>query len=334
VCPFCKTEIKEGDAVKVCPSCGRPHHESCWEENKGCTKFGCSGQHYEEQYVSSADVCINCGAPLGDDQEFCPKCGTPKGCFPKNVCSKCCAELEDGQAFCAKCGQKVELRIDASENFGILHLDDGVGKVNDKVRMRGKTIGIIVAILAVVCVLAILFLPKIFVSVDDLCAQGNYEKAYAKASVDERMKIRAENAVAVQSSFSAENLKDPSSFELKNAYYKEGKNDDGTDSKQLVLTIRGANSFGGKATNYWLYLWDDDGNEWEYRGAVADLSAEEASKYDDEDESREKILNNLVRLVIQKTMDEGITLGKDAVERINVLYEEGVLDDVKLLGIE
>ena len=22
ICPFCKTEIKEGDSVKVCPACG------------------------------------------------------------------------------------------------------------------------------------------------------------------------------------------------------------------------------------------------------------------------------------------------------------------------
>ena len=40
VCPFCKTEIKEGDALKVCPACGIPHDEGCWEEKKGCTTFG------------------------------------------------------------------------------------------------------------------------------------------------------------------------------------------------------------------------------------------------------------------------------------------------------
>ena len=24
ICPFCKTEIKEGDSVKACPACGIP----------------------------------------------------------------------------------------------------------------------------------------------------------------------------------------------------------------------------------------------------------------------------------------------------------------------
>lgn len=78
ICPFCKTEIKEEDAIKVCPACGLPHHEACWEENKGCTTFGCSEQHYEAQGTNPTDVCPNCGTPLGDGQAFCPKCGTPK----------------------------------------------------------------------------------------------------------------------------------------------------------------------------------------------------------------------------------------------------------------
>ena len=75
ICPFCKTEIKEGDSVKVCPACGIPHHESCWEQNHGCTTLGCSEQHCNEQHTNTVDVCQNCGAPLCDGQEFCHKCG-------------------------------------------------------------------------------------------------------------------------------------------------------------------------------------------------------------------------------------------------------------------
>ena len=86
ICPYCKTEIKEGEEVKVCPECGIPHHAACWEENKGCTTFGCKEQHYEEQHTNPTDVCTNCGAPLGDGQAFCPKCGTPKNAPKKNVC--------------------------------------------------------------------------------------------------------------------------------------------------------------------------------------------------------------------------------------------------------
>jgi hypothetical protein len=45
LCPYCKTVIQTGEDIKVCPACGMPHHQACWEENKGCTTFGCAEQH-------------------------------------------------------------------------------------------------------------------------------------------------------------------------------------------------------------------------------------------------------------------------------------------------
>ncbi len=149
VCPFCKTEIKAEDAVKVCPACGIPHHEGCWEENKGCTTFGCSEQHYEAQGTNPTDVCSNCGATLGDGQAFCPKCGTPKGGAKKNVCGKCGAELQDGQEFCPKCGQKAGLTVDAGGSSAINQFNAGVAKKKTK---KPLIIGIVAAV-AVVAIL-------------------------------------------------------------------------------------------------------------------------------------------------------------------------------------
>ena len=149
ICPFCKTEIKEGDSVKVCPACGIPHHESCWEENHGCTTFGCSEQHYEEQHTNPTDVCQNCGAPLGDGQKFCPKCGTPKNAPKKNVCGKCGAELQEGQEFCPKCGQKVGLAVDSGVSSAINQFNSGVEKKNKKKAMLPITLGVVAAIVVV-----------------------------------------------------------------------------------------------------------------------------------------------------------------------------------------
>lgn len=146
ICPFCKTEIKEGDSVKVCPACGIPHHESCWEENHGCTTFGCSEQHHEEQHTSPTDVCQNCGAPLVDVQKFCPKCGTPKNAPKKNVCSKCGAELQEGQEFCLKCGQKAELAVDADVNAAINQFNSGAEKKNKKKAMLPIIFGVVAAV--------------------------------------------------------------------------------------------------------------------------------------------------------------------------------------------
>lgn len=42
-CPFCKTTFKEDDVIVVCSVCDMPHHLSCWQENNGCTTFGCTG---------------------------------------------------------------------------------------------------------------------------------------------------------------------------------------------------------------------------------------------------------------------------------------------------
>lgn len=42
-CPYCRTSFEQPELVKIyCPGCGMPHHEDCFEENGGCTVFGCS----------------------------------------------------------------------------------------------------------------------------------------------------------------------------------------------------------------------------------------------------------------------------------------------------
>ena len=147
ICPYCKTEIKEGEEVKVCPECGIPHHATCWEENKGCTTFGC-----KEQQTNPTDVCSNCGAPLGDGQAFCPKCGTPKNAPKKNVCGKCGAELQEGQEFCPKCGQKVGLAVDAGVNAAINQFNSGVQKTNSKKKTLPLIIGAAVVAIVVLAV--------------------------------------------------------------------------------------------------------------------------------------------------------------------------------------
>lgn len=149
ICPFCKTEITETDAVKVCPACGIPHHEGCWNENHGCTTFGCSEQHYETQHTNPTDVCTNCGTPLGDGQAFCPKCGTPKAAAPKkNVCGNCGAELEDGQAFCPKCGHKAGVAFDSNVNAAINQFNAGV----EKKKKKSKALPIILAVVLVAAI--------------------------------------------------------------------------------------------------------------------------------------------------------------------------------------
>lgn len=320
VCPFCKTEIKEGDSVKVCPACGIPHHESCWEENHGCTTFGCSEQHYEAQHTNPTDVCQNCGAPLGDGQEFCPKCGTPKNAPKKNVCGKCGAELQDGQEFCPKCGQKAGLSVDAGVSSAINQFNAGVNKTNEA--KKKKPMKMIVAAIVAVAVIAVgaLVAPKLFVSVDDLCAQGNYEQAYSKASGDEKLDVVAENVIAVLSEESSDGLKDPSSFVLRNGYYYGFINDDGELGGYAVLYLSGNNSYGAAVSNYWLYIYDQD-DGWEYWDSYSSTSSDSDDEWWD----------TLCKSCIETAMSKGVKLSKDQVKRINTMFEEDTLYKVELI---
>jgi len=52
ICPYCRTIIKESENVKICPSCKTPHHQDCWQENKGCTVYGCDNAPLEEEKIS------------------------------------------------------------------------------------------------------------------------------------------------------------------------------------------------------------------------------------------------------------------------------------------
>jgi len=41
VCSVCQTEIEEEDDRTTCGECGLPFHVECWEENLGCSAYGC-----------------------------------------------------------------------------------------------------------------------------------------------------------------------------------------------------------------------------------------------------------------------------------------------------
>ncbi len=43
ICPYCRFPIKPGEEIVVCPQCEVPHHLDCWQENQGCTTYGCTG---------------------------------------------------------------------------------------------------------------------------------------------------------------------------------------------------------------------------------------------------------------------------------------------------
>lgn len=41
-CSICQTTIEEDEVQTRCEACGLPFHVECWEENLGCSAYGCS----------------------------------------------------------------------------------------------------------------------------------------------------------------------------------------------------------------------------------------------------------------------------------------------------
>lgn len=246
------------------------------------------------------------------------------------VCEACGKEIEIDQAFCPHCGKSTGNMIDTDDRFESNQFDAEAYKMNEpkKKSLVKLIIGAVIA--ATVIVTGVLVVPKLLLSVEDLCEQGRYEEAYKKAEDDKKLDIKIENAVAVQSAFCVDNLKDPDSFVLRKAYYMEGSE---TSTDSIVLYVSGANSYGAKVSSYWLFTYDSDECEWIYQCSLADLSQEEVNSYDDEDERFEKAMNNLYRLRIELVIQNGIELNKDAVKRINTMFEQDILDEVKLLDV-
>lgn len=324
-----------------------------------------SGEAQPSETGAAGEVCRHCGAAWTPGQAFCANCGAPKadpvpvGAASADAtaptCPNCGTLLQEGQKFCPGCGQM----LGAADPAGSFNTGNPMNPMNPANPMnpenpmnpansmnptampygapgipkrKSKALPLMIVAVVVVLIAALATLVLVssdtFASVATLCARGDYTKAYEKASEEEKPAVKGESVAAECSAFAVDNLKDPSSFKLREVYYSESTNDDGEFSGQIVLYISGANSYGASVSSYWLFTWDDDDNEWSYFCSVSDLEQEEYSDYDDEDEKWEKIVNNFGRGLIGLVKGNGIELDKSAVKRINTLFERDMLDDV------
>jgi len=51
-CPYCRAPFEPDEPVVTCEACSTPHHADCYEENKGCTVFGCAKSPSDEPAIS------------------------------------------------------------------------------------------------------------------------------------------------------------------------------------------------------------------------------------------------------------------------------------------
>jgi hypothetical protein len=67
LCPYCRMPFDEKAPPKIyCTACGMPHHEDCYQENGGCTVFGCARAPADDPklQVSYSDLQAAGGAPV------------------------------------------------------------------------------------------------------------------------------------------------------------------------------------------------------------------------------------------------------------------------------
>ena len=341
-CIKCGYALEEGQ--DFCPKCGTPQQQA---------------------------FCAKCGSELSPDQDFCPKCGHKVGThvdntnkssvsISKNLLAKIIpiaviiiAIAVFAIIFNKPKVEKIELaeeKIELTENQEAEALDYIITpeKANKNkvawstsdenvaiIDKRGK----ITAISPGECSITIEAQGKtdsvdvtVISEFDNYLKEADYKNAYECAKTDEeRLRVIAENAAAVQSQYSGENLKDPTSFELRQAYYKEEPGFDKVIVRSLVLMISGKNGFGANVTNYWYYTCNNEDRGWELSATLDDLSEEKYNSYDDIEESCRKILENIDKSSVNDLINEGYKLDKKSIARINEMYKEDTLSNVEWL---
>lgn len=99
ICPYCQSRLKKGADITVCSECGTPHHKECWDENNGCTSYGCHNnpltersEFSESENVGSLTIesirnslntipqeeliqCVSCNELIESSSVFCKFCG-------------------------------------------------------------------------------------------------------------------------------------------------------------------------------------------------------------------------------------------------------------------
>lgn len=193
-------------------------------------------------------------------------------------------------------------------------------------KKTGLIVGIIggVAALVVIALVVILVLPKLFVTAEKLCAKGDYVKAYEKAKDEEKNIVLAESMVNSLIEETIEAMKKPESFELRDAWYYNFIRDDGRLGQQVVLYVRGRNSYDDVVDYYWLYVYSVDDNKFEFWDSYENTKTTSSDEYWDV----------VCKVVIDSVKENGIQMTADQLARINKRATEKSFDKLILIPSE
>lgn len=311
--------------MKKCNNCGKVYENEflicdiCEEELTEFDEIVTDERLNVNSENSEKTFCVFCGGEIHNQQTYCSHCG--KSSVEENVrhCVNCGMQLAENQKFCSKCGEKISNIVIPKS------LDDTVKKIQKIDRKKVSTIAVALVMVVLLALASIFVVPQIFVSTEEYLSQGNYIKAYEKASNDEKETVLIENLIASLCADAKSGLKNEDSFKLKKAWYDR-------DSKNVVLEIQGTNSYGGTISNYWYYTFNDEEQVYEYFISISDFEEEEMYSWDDLEEKFEKVIENAAKITIKEIIqDETNELDLALVQRINGLNEQELLPYVELI---
>lgn len=190
---------------------------------------------------------------------------------------------------------------------------------------KAKIIGVAAAGAIVLGAVLLLLFPP----VDWLLAAGRYQRAYQVASSEKKEAVFAENLAAYLCEDVAQRLKAPSSFVLYEVWY---------DTGMVILRVGGTNAYGGMTSSYFDYdNFVDPHNIMAFHfGACIpdnDFELEDVYSYDNSADQLEKRLRNSARRAISRIIEKKeLALPKEAVDRINKLFSQGKLNEIKTIS--
>ena len=304
--------------------------------------------------------CKKCGCELGDGMNFCGKCGADNTPVVGDLDAG--TEDDDGESSPVSNDEPADdaaplSPIDAEGAREASPANpvpsepaqaEGEEKAAEPKKPSKKTL-VIAGAAALFCIIVagVLVIPDLIATPKQLFEQQKYERAFGKASDEERGELLGlfiENgdfssayeyandtektdvlAANLASHISADivnSLKDPSSYDLHDVWI---------DERVVILKVGATNSYGGQISSYCYYSLQDDGS-YEYLTHVTDFEQESISRFDTKSEMEQKIIDNLARKIIQKIISNSEDeVSSTAVNWTNSLFSNKGFDDVELL---
>ncbi len=255
-------------------------------------------------------TCLHCGATMRHDMLFCTKCGTPKGEEKTEACAQCGEKLKYGQKYCPKCGEKKNWTMGTKIDYGV--------RQTKSAWMHGRKWVAVGALVILFIVGTVLFVDKfkLLLTVDELCAEGDYMRAYRRAEDEQKEEIWIENCAAVLYAEIADEFKDSSNLKLENVYYLDSRDAvSGEATKYLLLESNqkrydyiSGEDYIQNQTRVYMWAWDE--KEWKILTSYDEFGA------------------------TMETKENGSTLNAQATARINAFFENDLLGTIEPLPVQ